>query len=187
MTKKTTSAIITNLHRGTFFIVLLLLVIHALPRALGEGRQQTISQRSLHAPSKVDSATWTVTGSLNTARFLQTATLLPNGLVLVAGGLDNGFHATSSAELYDPASGSWTATGNLTIERYEHTATLLPDGKVLVAGGSDSTGNASPTAELYDPVTGTWTATGSLNTERTEHTATLLPNGLVLVAAGEGS
>ena len=102
MTKKTTSAFITNLHRGTFFIVLLLLVIHALPRALGEGRQQTISQRSLHAPSKVDGATWTITGSLNTARFLHTATLLPSGVVLVAGGLAclhfaNGNHSRSTA------------------------------------------------------------------------------------------
>jgi Galactose oxidase, central domain len=109
------------------------------------------------------------------------------GMVLVAGGLDNTFNATASAELYDPVSGSWTATGSPNTARYEHTATLLANGKVLVAGGSDSSGNASTSADLYDPATGTWTATGSLNTERTEHTATLLPNWMVLVAAGAGS
>ena len=135
----------------------------------------------------LDSGTWTFTGSLNTARFLHTTALLPSGIVLVAGGLDNTFNATDSAELYDSATGTWTATGNLNTARYEHTATLLPNGKVLVAGGSDSSGNASTSAELYDPVTGTWTATGSLNTERTEHTATLLPSGKVLVAAGTDS
>ena len=74
---------------------------------------------------------WTTTGSLATARELHTATLLPNGMVLVAGGEGGG----SSAELYDPASGSWTGTGSLVTARLFHTATLLPDGKVLVAGG----------------------------------------------------
>src|SRR5262249_55181989 len=72
---------------------------------------------------------WTATGSRGTARRGHTATLLPNGKVLVAGGF-NGSDLTS-AELYDPASGSWTATGSLNIARAEHTATLLPNGNVL--------------------------------------------------------
>ena len=63
-----------------------------------------------------------------------TATLLPNGKVLVAGG-SIAAAALSSAELYDPASGTWTATGSLGTARDSHTATLLPNGKVLVAGG----------------------------------------------------
>jgi hypothetical protein len=126
------------------------------------------------------SGTWTATGSLNTARYIHTATLLPNGKVLVAGG-QNGDLA--SAELYDPASGTWTATGSLNTARYDHTATLLPNGKVLVAGGANSTDTLA-SAELYDPTSGTWTATGSLNTAREFHTASLLPNGNVLVAGG---
>ncbi len=73
------------------------------------------------------------TGSLATARVVHTATLLPNGKVLVAGG-DN-CETLASAELYDPASGTWTTTGSLATARYGHTATLLPNGKVLVAGG----------------------------------------------------
>ena len=79
------------------------------------------------------SGTWTATGSLTTARWVHTATLLPNGKVLVAGGLTAAF--SRSAELYDPASGTWSATGSLNTARYLHTATLLPNGKVLVAGG----------------------------------------------------
>ncbi|PYU18576.1 MAG: hypothetical protein DMG30_27290, partial [Acidobacteria bacterium] len=128
------------------------------------------------------SGTWTATASLNTGRDLHTATLLPNGKVLVAGG-SNGA-ALASAQLYDPASGTWTATGSLNTARYLYTATLLPNGKVLVAGGDDSNFNASASAELFDPASGTWAATGSLNTARYRHTATLLPNGKVLVAGG---
>jgi Galactose oxidase, central domain len=88
--------------------------------------------------------TWTATGSLGTARDEHTATLLQNGMVLVAGGIGSlGVHLTS-AELYDPASGTWTATGSLGTARHEHTATLLPNGKVLVAGGYN--GPISPSA-----------------------------------------
>src|SRR5438094_7488056 len=125
---------------------------------------------------------WVPTGSLFTARSRHTATLLPNGKVLVAGG--NNGAAISSAELYDPATGTWTATGSLGTARERHTATLLPNGKVLVAGGASSQSNFLNSAELYDPATGTWAATGSLGTARAHPTATLLPNGKVLAAVG---
>jgi Galactose oxidase, central domain/Dockerin type I domain len=93
--------------------------------------------------------TWTATGSLATGRWNHTATLLPNGKVLVAGGQgDTG--SLASAELYDPASGTWTATGSLANGRDHHTATLLPDGKVLAAGGYNfDSGAALASAELY--------------------------------------
>jgi len=135
------------------------------------------------------SGTWTETGSLATARRSHTATLLPNGQVLVAGGI-KGSTILASAELYDPASGTWTETGSLADARQLHTATLLPNGKVLVAGGQDSSFNGLASAELYDPASGTWTETGSLANARWSHTATLLANGMVLVAGGgifEGS
>jgi galactose oxidase-like protein/dockerin type I repeat protein len=124
--------------------------------------------------------TWTATGSLGTARFDHTATLLSSGKVLVAAGTDSDFRALRSAELYDPASGTWTATGSLGVARGRQTATLLPNGKVLVAGGA----NGLSSAELYDAASGTWTATGNMGTARFDHTATLLSNGNVLVAAG---
>src|SRR5262249_7840796 len=117
-------------------------------------------------------------GSLATGRWAHTATLLPNGKVLVAGGY-NGV-GLASAELYHLASGRWSVTGNLVNPRLQHTAPLLPNGKLLVAGGSDTS------AEFYDRASGTWTATGSLATERSGPTATLLPNGKVLVAGGFG-
>jgi hypothetical protein len=75
---------------------------------------------------------WIPTGSLNTPRSGHTATLLPNGKVLAAGGRNGS--VLNSAELYDPATGAWSTTGSLNISRQGHTATLLPNGKVLVAG-----------------------------------------------------
>jgi WD40 repeat protein len=124
---------------------------------------------------------WSITGSLNTARSLHTATLLLSGKVLVAGG--NGTNGDlNSAELYDPATRTWSITGNLNTARDSHTATLLTNGKVMVAGGFNAVNGALNSAELYDPITGTWSTTGNLNTPRFGHSATLLSNGEVLVA-----
>jgi hypothetical protein len=134
---------------------------------------------SLNIPAN---GTWTVTGSMGRPRRLPTATLLPSGKVLVAGGLGNN-GVLGSAELYDPATGLWTVTGSMGRPRDLHTATLLPSCKVLVAGGYGNTGYFG-SAELYDPATGLWTVTDSMGRPRAYHTATLLPSGKVLVAGG---
>ena len=128
--------------------------------------------------------TWTATGSMYEARGYQTATVLANGLVLVAGGVDSNNHLLASAELYHPHTGSWAATGSMPEPRVQFTATLLHNGQVLVVGGS-SNGSITPAStELYNPQTGKWTRTGSLHVPRTLSTATLLPDGRVLVAGG---
>jgi len=129
------------------------------------------------------SGAWSATDSLVHARSAHTATLLPDGKVLVVGGELGLGLSLSSAELYDPASGTWTATGSLITARSFYTATLLPDGKVLVTGGDQNFGSTA-TAELYDPASGVWTATGSMASARALHTATLLANGKVLVVGG---
>jgi hypothetical protein len=127
------------------------------------------------------SGTFSLTGSLNVARDSHTATLLPNGKVLVTGGVNNG--VTNSVELYDPASGIWTVAAPLPVPVVEHTATLLPNGKVLVAGGETPL-SVTAAAEVFDSTTGTWTPVNPMSTARRLHTATLLPNGQVLVAGG---
>ena len=139
-------------------------------------------------PALADSGTWTLTGSMNTARVFHMMTLLQNGQVLVAGGRGSNGRPLASAELFDPATGTWTLTGSMDTARESATATLLPNGRVLVAGGLDLDLIGNPivlaSAELFDPATGTWTLTGSLNVARFDHTATLLPSGQVLVAGG---
>ncbi|MGI9168209.1 MAG: kelch repeat-containing protein [Pyrinomonadaceae bacterium] len=79
---------------------------------------------------------WSYTGDLNIARSDFTATLLPNGKVLVVGGYSPAPQTIlNSAELYDPSTGTWSFTGSLNAPRLAHSATLLQNGKVLVAGG----------------------------------------------------
>ncbi|MGA8036692.1 MAG: kelch repeat-containing protein [Candidatus Acidiferrales bacterium] len=135
------------------------------------------------------SGTFTPTGTMTDARFMQTATLLKDGKVLIVGGaVSNTAAPLNTAELYDPSTGAFTITGSLRTAREQHTATLLDDGRVLIAGGSISSGGGNPqptaTAEIYDPSTGTFTATQPMAVARSLHTATLLNNGQVLVAGG---
>jgi hypothetical protein len=133
--------------------------------------------------------TFVPTGNLNTPRVDDTATLLNDGTVLVAGGFSAvGIHSSgplATAELYNPATGSFTPISSMNIKRGSHTATLLNNGKVLITGGSGGNANiAVASAELYDPTAGTFTPTGSMNTARHSHTATLLNNGSVLITGG---
>jgi galactose oxidase-like protein len=126
----------------------------------------------------------TSTPTMNTARFVATATLLPNGKVLIAGGF-GAAGTLSSTELYDPVTNTFAAsTPVMNAARDFATATLLPNGKVLIAGGDTNSGPLSST-ELYDPVTNTFAAsTPVMNTARAAATATLLPNGKLLIAGG---
>ncbi len=133
--------------------------------------------------------TFAATGNMTTARAYHTATLLPNGNVLVAGGAsivedDNARSPLTRAELYDPSTGTFITTGYMTTARGGHTATLLNNGKVLIAGGTEGI-SALASAELYDPAIGTFTPTSSrMTTSRFQYTAVLLSNGKVLIPGG---
>lgn len=129
------------------------------------------------------------TGDMGSARGYQTATLLRDGRVLVAGGLDDGDVTTASADLYDPVRGVFSPAPNaMSAGRKFHTATLLADNTVLVAGGYDTTTptpGQTDSADLFDPATSTFRPTGGrMTSPRQDHAETILPGGKVLITGG---
>jgi hypothetical protein len=155
------------------------LVILATAVAITGARASTIQASGA-------SGSWSRAAGLITGREKHTATLLPDGSVLIAGGSDGRGKALASAEVYNPATNRWTSVGSMVTARLDHTATLLPSGKVLVAGGQvgpDPFGSLA-SAELYDPTTGVWSAAAPMIVSRARHTATLLGDGRVLVVGG---
>ena len=117
------------------------------------------------------------------ARSGHTVTLLPDGRVLVAGGMRRNQEFYKSAELYDPATKKFQATGEMNLARVGHAAVLLRSGKVLIVGGWVGHG-CTDSAELYDPSTGKFVVTAKMASRRGQPTATLLSNGEVLIAGG---
>jgi hypothetical protein len=133
------------------------------------------------------SGTFAPAGSMSAVRHDATATLLPNGQVLVAGGYDSGGTPLGSAELYDPT-GNMFRPVVMATPRGGQTATLLSDGRVLVVGGFGATETGwEASAETYDPPSGRFTPSGSLTIPRNKQTATLLSDGRVLIVGGQSA
>lgn len=143
--------------------------------------------------------TWFPAAPMSEPRAAQTATLLPGGDVLVAGGY-NGFienvggeHTNLDlAEVFQPATDTWAKAAPMLVARSFQSATSLQDGRVLVIGGWETpeapcTSGSERTAEIYNPASNTWTAVPVPEELKEVDAAVLLPNGWVFLTGSFGS
>jgi len=146
------------------------------------GSGGTLSSAELYDPLN-DS--FVVAGdTMSDPRYGHTASLLPSGEVLIAGGTD-GTTMLSSAELYDPSTDTFYAVGTaMGAPRGGHFSALLPNGKVLIAGGVDDGSIPYSSSEVYDPDGNSFAPHFDMTTNRVNHSAVLLENGWVLVVGG---
>lgn len=167
---------------------------------VGGGASSAGITNATNAAALYDPATgkWTPTGKMLTKRAGHTASLLPDGRVLVVGGeysvvrfpnVTNYF--LNTAEIYNPATRKWTrAASMLSSARSGHTATTLADGRILVTGGMAAwwhrirRGSWTAGAEIYNPSSGKWTSAGNLSSAKSGHAAALLSDGRVMVTGG---
>jgi hypothetical protein len=130
-------------------------------------------------------------GSLLEARAGHTATLLPDGRVVVAGGYSASesqpYTALSSVEIYDPGTKQFQKAGSLLYARSDHVAALLGNGQILVAGGKGYDGQAIASAEIFDPNTGVSVTVGPMAQARIGATAVTLSDGRILIVGGDSN
>lgn len=126
---------------------------------------------------------FSLTGDMSERRQFHTATLLDNGMVLVAGGTDLGV-ATASMDLFDPTNNLFTATVSLGVPRSSHSATRLANGDVILAGGAGT----NTLIERFHFTNGHWAIApaGNLAIPRSGQMADLLPDGRILFGGGGG-
>lgn len=157
--------------KGTVAVGTLVIAAVVLGRGAGGPPAESQGQLVAAAPMSAD-------------RAAHTATELPDGRILIAGGFTDAGSARG-AERFDPGVGRFAPLPPMVTTRHSHTATALPDGRVLIAGGYGEGGTLA-TAELFDPATNSFLPTGPLLGARASHVAVLLADGKVLVAGGLG-
>jgi hypothetical protein len=166
------------------------------PLLVGGARGQLLAQQAWATTEIFDLATDTFAPgpTMSAPRSLHTATRLPNGTWLIAGGVNQNNDPQPTCEIYDPALDAFVPAAPMGTPRMGHTATLLGNGRVLVTGGIQAMPTTPTqlepirqtvaTTELYDPVANTWTPGPNLTTPRAAHAAIVRPDGRVLLAGG---
>jgi hypothetical protein len=158
---------------------------------LGDGRvlvsggrsNDSSTGRALRSSELYDPATgrWSAAGDLLDGHYDHSATLLPDGRVVVAGASwTYKPKAIATGEIFDLSTGRWTPTAPMVESRYADLGFTLDDGRVLVVGSG-----TSADAEIYDPAVDRWVATRPMTSNRWYPTGALLPDGRIIVVGGE--
>ena len=171
------------MNRSHLLFVAFIPISFAVAASAFRASRPSISQVGSIRPGSIRVGSIVATMPMLEPRSGQTATLLPDGKVLIVGGMRRNQDFYKSAELYDPATSKFQPTGEMSIGRVGQIAVLLRSGKVLIAGGWIGYGTTD-SAELYDPATGKFTVIASMTARRARPSATLLTDGNVLLAGG---
>ncbi|WP_413292987.1 kelch repeat-containing protein [Bdellovibrio sp. HCB185ZH] len=152
------------------------------------GRDGNSSPINLVEKIDISKFSWKLEGSMATGRAVHVTLPLPNGKVLIAGGLSNPSSSVmnylDSSEIFDPATGQWSAGPSLPTKRLWATSTRLNDGRFLIVGGVDETMTRVTSTLFYNPTTNSWSAGPSIAMGRIGHSASLLPDGRVIIMGG---
>ncbi|WP_413575488.1 Kelch repeat-containing protein [Bdellovibrio sp. HCB290] len=153
------------------------------------GLSQTSSTNTpLDSTEIFDPATglWSAGPALPSPRLFSHATVLTDGRVLVAGGLDGAFARTATTAIYNPASNSWSAGPSIAVPRVGHSSHLLPNGKVIIIGGAAHPTTSAPTekTEIFDPATNQWTYGPDMPTAVSEFSSATLSDNTILILGG---
>ena len=162
------------MHRGSRYVAGLCAAATAIALS-GYGVRADVPQ--------VPTGTWASAGLFGDIPADAASAVLPDGRLVVSGGLDGNGQPLALTAIYDPAFQTWVRAGDMSEARAGHTATALTDGRVLITGGRTAAGLAI-SAELYDPQTGISAPAGSLSLPRTNHAAARLADGRVLIVGG---
>jgi hypothetical protein len=125
-------------------------------------------------------------GDLHTPRESLSATMLHNGKVLIAEGVDSNQHLIGEAEVYDPKEHRLQLVGDMVFPRCNAARVVLADGSVLFAGGYKCSWpyDVFKTAERYDPDTARFYRVGDMTGPRIWAAAILLRDGRALIVGG---
>jgi N-acetylneuraminic acid mutarotase len=130
--------------------------------------------------------TWSKLADMPLPVIDHTATVLPDGKIVIFGGLSGGggsYNSSRKTQIYDPTTDTWMLGADGLNERYRHTATLLPDGRIFFIGGTIGSGWTVAGTEYYTPSTNSWAAGPPLQiSDRKEHVTIALSDRLIVVA-----
>lgn len=163
--------------------------VSSIPARLPDGRVLVASGAASPSEARAEiydlaTNTWTLTGSVATARqWFATLTDL-SGRVFLLGGQDASGHALASVERYDAQTGQFVPAPPLGKARAHAAFVRLQDGRFLLAGGIDANGNLDASAEIYNPANGTSQAAYSLTYPTYGANLVLLQDGQALLTGG---